>query len=74
MGFIRANSVGRWVVFFLDTATEDGWSFWTDPVSGQTRVWDCTCPTLLANGLLSDDWDRSFREQYEALEYVQSLT
>lgn len=73
MGFVTGAAIGEWLIFFLDNCTEDGWSIWTDPISGKTRVWDSIGPTLLDNGLLSDDWSKSFDSQSEAWRYINEL-
>lgn len=74
MGFVTGTKIGDWLVFSLMNVEENGWSIWTDPVSGKTRVWDSTFPDLLEDGLLEDNWDRSFDSQRDAWEYIEKMT
>ena len=74
MGFVTGTKVGNWLVFSLLNVEDNGWAIWTDPISGKTRVWDERFPDLMDDGLLSDDWDRSFNSQRDAWEYIEALT
>ena len=74
MSFITSNELGNDIVWHLERASEDGWSMWFDLQSQQTRVWDSSFPSLDENGLISDDWDKSFGSGKAAWDYVKSLT
>ena len=74
MSFITSNEIGNEIVWHLNRASEDGWTMWFDLQSQQTRVWDSSFPSLDENGLISDDWDKSFSSGKDAWDYVKSLT